>query len=106
MRDAEFDKIAKALADPNRRRILREIQRERQMTCTEVCGCSTLSQPTISHHIKTLEAAGLISIRKSGQFHILTANTDVLQEFARDVVSPSIEPQQRPTKVRSGRAKS
>ncbi|MGQ0627979.1 MAG: ArsR/SmtB family transcription factor, partial [Phycisphaerales bacterium] len=48
--------------------------------------CFSQSQPTISHHIKTLEAAGVITVRKEGQFHILTVNEDVLAAFAADLV--------------------
>ena len=88
MRDTEFVKVAKALADPTRHRILLEIRAKGQLTCSQVCECFSQSQPTISHHIKTLEAAGVINIRREGQYHILTANEVVLAAFAGDLAGP------------------
>jgi ArsR family transcriptional regulator len=73
MRDADFVKVAKALADPTRFRMLQEIRGKGSLNCSQICGCFPLSQPTISHHVKTLEAAGLITVRKEGQYHVLTA---------------------------------
>lgn len=89
MRDEPFVKIAKALADPTRRLILREIRASGDLTCSCVCALSALSQPTISHHIKILDDAGLICMRKNGQFHILTVNEPALAEFAAAVAPPA-----------------
>jgi len=109
MRDTEFVKVAKALADPTRHRILLEIRAKGQLTCSQVCECFSQSQPTISHHIKTLEAAGVINIRREGQYHILTANEDVLASFAGDLAGPVSEADDAPvpaTKAGRARAKS
>jgi len=81
MREADFVKIAKALANPTRVRMLHEIRRLGSLNCSQICGCFALSQPTISHHVKMLEGAGLISIRREGQFHVLTACLERLTEF-------------------------
>jgi ArsR family transcriptional regulator, arsenate/arsenite/antimonite-responsive transcriptional repressor len=81
MRDADFVKVAKALADPTRFRMLQEIRGKGSLNCTQLCGCFPLSQPTISHHVKTLEAAGLLAVRKEGQYHVLTANEPRLAAF-------------------------
>lgn len=85
MRDADFVKVAKALADPTRFRMLQEIRSKGSLNCSQVCNCFPLSQPTISHHIKTLEAAGLITVRKEGQYHVLTACEARLSAFTRAV---------------------
>jgi ArsR family transcriptional regulator len=77
-----FIKIAKALSDPMRLKILMDLKRGREMTCSCVCDLMPLSQPTVSHHIRALERAGLIRIRKDGQFNRLTVNRDVLDAFA------------------------
>lgn len=81
MRDADFVKVAKALADPTRFRMLQEIRGKGSLNCSQLCGCFPLSQPTISHHVKTLEAAGLITVRKEGQYHVLTACETRLASF-------------------------
>lgn len=85
MRDADFVKVAKALADPTRFRMLQEIRGKGSLNCSQVCGCFPLSQPTISHHIKTLEAAGLITVRKDGPYHVLTACEARVAAFSRAI---------------------
>jgi ArsR family transcriptional regulator len=85
MREEQFVKIAKALADPTRHRMLREIRSAGEMTCSGVCDCFALAQPTISHHIRILEESGLIRIRKDGQYHVLSVNEPVLEAFAGDL---------------------
>lgn len=77
--------VAKALSDPTRYRMLQEIRARREMTCTEVTECFRLAQPTISHHLTTLRKAGLISVRKEGVFHYLTAVPTVLRDFCTTV---------------------
>jgi len=98
MEDAEFILIAKALADPTRRQILRRIREGREVTCSCVCDSFPLSQPTISHHIKSLEGAGLLNVRRDGQFHVLTVNETKLREFAGQV-SP-LAPGEKPARPR------
>ncbi len=83
MRDTDCIKIAKALADPTRFAILEAIRAGGSMNCSQVCESFPLSQPTISHHIKTLEAAGLITVRKEGHFHVLTACEQRVAQFVR-----------------------
>ena len=82
MTEVPFVKIAKALADPTRHRILQEIRASGQMTCTEVCDRFRLAQPTISHHIKTLARAGVIKVRPEGQYHVLSIDERVMRDFA------------------------
>jgi len=62
-------KVATALADPTRWRLLRAITAREEISCAELVGVVGLSQATVSHHLKILAEAGLISVRKSGPFH-------------------------------------
>ncbi|MCC6676042.1 MAG: helix-turn-helix transcriptional regulator [Phycisphaerales bacterium] len=94
MLEADFVKVAKALADPTRYRMLQELRRAGELTCSCMCKCFPLSQPTISHHIKTLEEAGLISTRKDGPYHVLTVNETLLAAFTKDLSEPG--PEARP----------
>jgi ArsR family transcriptional regulator, arsenate/arsenite/antimonite-responsive transcriptional repressor len=94
MNDDRFVKIAKALADPTRRKMVDELRRAAErsgsgLTCTCMCERFPLSQPTISHHVRTLEEAGLITIEKSGQFHVLSINERTLADFAASLLTPS-----------------
>lgn len=86
MKEAEFVKIAKALADPTRARILHEIRERGEMTCGDVCGCFPKSQPTMSHHIRALAESGVIACRKDGQFHVLSVDEVLLKTFAAKVL--------------------
>jgi ArsR family transcriptional regulator len=66
----------KALADPARLRILEFLRAPDGSCCARsdgVCGCDFeellgLSQPTVSHHLKILVQAGLLSARKRGRW--------------------------------------
>ncbi len=76
-------KVAKALADKSRVRILREIAKRGQITCGDAVGISSLCQPTVSHHIKVLVDAGLLDTVKEGRHVIISVNRKVLAEFSR-----------------------
>lgn len=61
----EVSKLLKALADPNRLKII-DI-----LSCGEECACTILehfdfTQPTLSHHMKILMECGLVTGRKEG----------------------------------------
>ena len=78
---AQVEKIAKALADEHRLQILREIHRREQLVCGDLQTTCELSQPTISHHVKILAEAGLITSEKNGRCLRLTVNNDVMKAF-------------------------
>ncbi len=87
MQDEQFVQVAKALADPTRLRLLLELHKAGELTCSCVCERFPLSQPTISHHIKTLAECGVITVRREGQFHVLSVNRDAVEKFV-GVLSP------------------
>ncbi len=74
---AATDKLSlalRAVADPNRRKILRLLRTKGQHRPGEPSGLHAsdieakvkLAQPTISHHMKILKKAGLIEMQKVG----------------------------------------
>jgi ArsR family transcriptional regulator, arsenate/arsenite/antimonite-responsive transcriptional repressor len=72
--------ILKALADPRRFELLERIARSScPLGCTQARDALPISAATLSHHIKELESAGLIHIRREGKFHFLTLRPGVLE---------------------------
>ena len=80
--DAEqFQRIAKALADPRRFEILEHIAKQSEMGCRHLCGCFPVRQATISHHLKELASAGLVESRKDGQFVYYRTRPQVIEAY-------------------------
>ena len=50
------------------------------MAFSKACNCMKLSKSTVSHHLKELQDAGLIIIRRSGQTMSCQVNPKVLEE--------------------------
>ncbi|MAM63693.1 MAG: transcriptional regulator [Maritimibacter sp.] len=61
-----MDAAFAALSDPTRRAILDRLSGG-EMTVSEIAAPFPISQPAISHHLKVLEGAGLITRRVDGQ---------------------------------------
>jgi ArsR family transcriptional regulator len=80
MHTEETVTILKALADPTRLGIIRQLACESQGTpCTKVRNQSPLSQPTMSHHLSKLAEAGIVLERKDGKEKIYEVNTALLE---------------------------
>lgn len=82
--DRQIAAIAKALGDPNRLEILRKIGESKdEPTCSCIRDWLELSPATISHHLKELESAGLVQIRREGKFAYITLRRDTLNAYVR-----------------------
>ncbi len=68
-----LDQVFLALADQNRRDMLRRILNE-TMTISEIAKFYEMSLPAISKHIATLERARLVKIDKKGRTKTLILN--------------------------------
>lgn len=56
-----------ALADPTRRALLDQLQRDGQCTVSELVAANAVSQPAISRHLRLLREAGLVTARPDGR---------------------------------------
>lgn len=74
--------IAKALADPRRLDLLRQIGScPNPKQCTDIRDCTPVSAATLSHHMKELETAGLVRACREGKFVSYTLRRDVLHAY-------------------------
>jgi len=81
--DNKYDEnigLFKALADMNRLMIVD------MLSCGELCACVILkkfniTQPTLSHHMKTLCDCGLVNGRKEGKWTYYFLNKEVVEKF-------------------------
>jgi ArsR family transcriptional regulator len=77
-----FHLIAKALADPRRMELLRQIGScTDALQCTAIRDCQSVSAATLSHHMKELETAGLVLVTREGKFASYTLKRDVLKAY-------------------------
>lgn len=87
---AELDPVifAKALADETRQQIMR------QLCCCWLCVNDVVekldgrvNQPTVSHHLKKLEEAGLVVVRDEGRQRFFTLNQEQLTVCCGNLVT-------------------
>ncbi len=103
----QFQRIAKALADPRRFEMLEVIIAGGEMCCGEVVERFPVAQATVSHHLKELTDAGLVQTRAEGQFKYLRACPEVLAEYVEQLGQRVGLRQSAPKRARtSGRKRS
>ena len=81
MDSQQFHRISKALADPRRYEILSRIAKCRELACSDVRGEIPITAATLSHHIKELVNAGLVEMRREGQFAHMKLRRKVWREY-------------------------
>jgi ArsR family transcriptional regulator len=77
----DFLRIAKALADGRRLAILERIASRGDAACRRLCEEFPVSQPTMSHHLRTLAEAGLIEMRRDGQYAHYRFRAEVVRAY-------------------------
>ena len=87
MKDAQAVQVFKALADPTRLKLVRQLAAcpTSQKTCGELSDKADLSQPAMSHHFIKLANAGIVTEDKVGTQKIYTLNAQLLSRLGIDV---------------------
>jgi|SRR2546423_549725 len=80
---SQIEKISKALADATRLRIYEAISASGHMNCGEIVSMRGVTPATVSHHLKILSEAGLITCRREGQFVYSEAVPKTVESYTR-----------------------
>jgi ArsR family transcriptional regulator len=81
MTPQQLIKVTKALADSTRFHLLQTIARKGETGCGELVRHFPLAQATISRHLKILTEAGLVEVRRDGQFNYYRMLHEVLDQY-------------------------
>ena len=85
----DYEKLAqqmKAIAEPNRMKIIDVL------SCGPLCACEVLehfdfSQPTLSHHMKVLENAGVVEVKIASKWHYYWLAPSFISDFQKSVAA-------------------
>lgn len=85
----ETAKVFAALADPTRLSILKLLAENGEEVCVcEITAAFTIGQPTISHHLRILKEAGLVTGVKRGKwvhYSLVPGHKEALKELVEQV---------------------
>lgn len=79
--DRQLVKIAKALSDGTRLKILCAISRYGEVCCGELARDFGITQATVSHHLRVLGEADLVESRRDGQFIRVRALPSTVERY-------------------------
>jgi ArsR family transcriptional regulator, arsenate/arsenite/antimonite-responsive transcriptional repressor len=78
------DKIFKALADINRRKIL-TLLKTRDMSVSELLKYFEIGQATLSSHLAILRKTNLVNVKKNERLRIYSLNKNVFTKFVLEI---------------------
>lgn len=85
MTGEQFHRVTRALADPQRFALLERLTGSREVPCQELVEAFPVTQATISHHLKELHAAGLITARRDGKCMHLRVDREFVRAYQREL---------------------
>ena len=85
MNITQFSRTAKALSDPRRFEILEAIASTEESACSALVEQFPISQATVSHHLKELANADLISVCREGQHCYYQFCPQVLDQYIEEL---------------------
>lgn len=79
-REIDCVEFCKALADETRQGILQLLQSRGELCVSDIVDAFDTAQPTISHHLRLLRDAGLVTTRKEGKLVYYALDQDNVTE--------------------------
>ncbi len=93
MENKDYALIFKALGDETRIKIVRMLQGTSLCAC-EILTALNVTQPTLSHHMKVLNQAGIVKTDKVGTWSHYSINCDFTK-----IITPFLEQLKQPIKL-------
>ncbi len=75
-------RLLSALADPVRLSFVRQLVENDGICACDFSECCTVSQPTISHHLKVLRDAGVVTSERQGTNIVYTLAPDFTRRWS------------------------
>ena len=72
-----------ALADPTRLAIVRQLAGDPEVCACDFTACCDVSQPTVSHHLKVLREAGIVTSERRGTWVWYRLEPSAAERLAR-----------------------
>lgn len=83
----QFERIAKALSDPRRFKVLQTIAASgEECAYQRICKKVPVTKATISHHLKELVRAGLVESVRDGQYVHACIRREVLEAYTSELL--------------------
>lgn len=82
--NVSVDKIFKALADKNRRKIL-TLLKNRELSVSEILENFDIGQATISNHLSILRKAGLVRFTVKGKLRVYRLDYELFSAFIKQI---------------------
>jgi ArsR family transcriptional regulator len=74
-------RLLAALADPTRLAIVRQLAEDVETCACDFTACCDVGQPTVSHHLRVLREAGVVSSERRGQWIFYTLAPDAAERL-------------------------
>ncbi len=82
-----MSKVFTALGDEHRQRMLLTFEKGEKLNVGQIAAVSSLSRPAVSHHLKILREAQVLSTQKMGKEVFFWINREFLDEALSSVLS-------------------
>lgn len=76
-----------ALGDPARQDILLALAENERLNVNQIAAMSSLSRPAISHHLKILKDAGMVSVERRGTEGLYTLELEMTVERLKRLIA-------------------